>query len=72
MEIPDRLLCLGDGDAASAKLVQCGLRSEQLIDGIGHPLSMIDAWDIPANPSSNNDLAPAKNGEGGIRTRDGV
>ena len=66
------MLRLGDGDTTSPKLVQGGLRSEQLIDGVGHPLSMIDAWDIPVSPSSNNGVLQAKNGEGGIRTRDGV
>lgn len=43
MEVPDRLLRLGDGDTTSPKLVEGGLRSEQLIDGVGHRLSMIDA-----------------------------
>jgi hypothetical protein len=62
MEVPDRLLRLGDGDPTSPKLVQGGLRSEQLSDGVGHPLSMIDAWDIPAGQSSNNDHIQAKNG----------
>ena len=65
MEVPDRLLRLGDGDTPSPKLVQGGLRSKQLIDGVGHPLSMIDAWDIPAGQSSSNDRIQAKNGDGG-------
>ncbi len=41
-----------DADVADSIVgfhVQGGLRSEQLIDGVGHSLSMIDAWDIPAN-----------------------
>jgi len=41
------------------------LRSEQLVDGVWHPLSMIDAWDIPADQSSSHDLIRAKNGDGG-------
>jgi hypothetical protein len=49
LEVPDRLLRLGNGDTTSPKLVEGGLRGEQLIDGVGHPLSMIDAWDIPAS-----------------------
>lgn len=65
MEVPDRLLRLGDGDTASPELVQGGLRSEQLIDGIRHPLSMIDAGDIQWAPSSNNGVLHAKNGDGG-------
>jgi len=36
MEVPDHLLRLGDGDTPSPKLVQGDLRSEQLIDDIGH------------------------------------
>jgi hypothetical protein len=65
MEVPDRLLRFGDGDTPSPKLVEGGLRSEQLVDGVRHPLSMIDAWDIPARQSSNNDLMQFKNGDGG-------
>jgi hypothetical protein len=48
MEVPERLLRLGDGDTPSPKLVQGGLCGEQLVDGASHPPSMIDAWDIPA------------------------
>jgi hypothetical protein len=65
---PDRLLCLDDGDTAGPELVQGGLSSEQLVDGVGHPLSMIDAWDIPAGQSSSDDLIQAENGGGEIRT----
>jgi hypothetical protein len=63
MEVPDRLLRLGDGDTTSPKLVQGGLRSELLIDGVRHPLSMIDAWD---GQTSSNNLIRAENGEGGV------
>jgi hypothetical protein len=66
--VPDRLLRLDDRDPASPELVQGGLRSEQLVDGVGDPLSMIVAWDIPAGRSSNEDRVPAKNGRGEIRT----
>jgi hypothetical protein len=34
-----------------------------VIDGVGHPLSMINAWDIPADQSSSNDVIQAKNGD---------
>ena len=67
--VPDRLLRLDDRDRTSPELVQGGLRSEQLVDGVGHPQSMIDAWDIPAERSSNEHRVPAKNGESGTRCK---